>query len=144
MKSRRFLNNERLFDTVDVLFHYRKEFVLSRCLIVRNRRLYKMSGTVQLVLAAPSENVFRFDLNKMRIKIAVFGLICRHIAHQRVYDLLLFLTTAVFDDQIAHRLYPFGDIRIEKDMRIGLQSLFVVETERVESARLLESIVHAF
>ena len=103
-----------------------------------------MSGAVQLVLAAPSENVFRFDLNKMRIKIAVLGLICRHIAHQRVDDLLFFLTTAVFNDQIAHRLYPFGDVRIEKDMRIGLQSLFVVETERVESARLLEPIVHAF
>ena len=67
----------------------------------------------------------------------------RHIVHESVDYLLLLFHAAVFYYEIPHRLYPFGDVRIEKYVRKRFFAFFVIKPQRVKSARLLKALINA-
>ena len=67
VERRRFLGDKRPFYAIDVFFHHVEKFVFARRLVICHRRLDKVPGAVQFVIAAVFENVLRLYLNEMRI-----------------------------------------------------------------------------
>lgn len=137
------LLDKHTLDEIYVAKHGAVEFVLARCLVIRDSRLQKMSRAVKLVTIAHGKALPRLYHGIVDIEISVLPLIGNQIVDNAVSQRLK-LRNGRQPRKVCHRLDPLCHVRVPEKVGALVHALLPLATESLHTSRLIKAIVHAF